>query len=226
MQKQAPKPNPFLRDCGTCKTRCDGQSRGNYQFGSDLGRSEHWEGVLAEQIARRTNKVAEKERETHRPDLRIVTREGELCARVEVKLQERTFMRIESLLPLAGLTPAETVALNLSDLQRYFEQQVREGELIYIAWILNRPCQNVEDTPALFFQDLRELQKIHALAGYNRFFKRQSGEGDVVDGVHKGVTGNYHFSLNELVAGAEVFYRMISELTPESLKIRTEGFGS
>ena len=32
----------------------------------------------------------------------------------------------------------------------------------------------------------------------NRRFKRRSGYGDVVNGKHKGVVVNYHFSLNEL----------------------------
>jgi hypothetical protein len=32
-----------------------------------------------------------------------------------------------------------------------------------------------------------------------RRFRRKSGDGDVVDGVHKGVTVNYHFSLTELI---------------------------
>ncbi len=31
-----------------------------------------------------------------------------------------------------------------------------------------------------------------------RKFTRQSGEGDIVDGQHMGVTVNYHFSLAEL----------------------------
>ena len=34
-----------------------------------------------------------------------------------------------------------------------------------------------------------------------RKFKRASGKGDIVDGVHKGVLVNYHFSLNELLEG-------------------------
>ena len=45
---------------------------------------------------------------------------------------------------------------------------------------------------------LESSNLIYNLEKDKRLFKRKSGEGDIVDGVHKGVTVNYHFSLTEL----------------------------
>jgi len=42
------------------------------------------------------------------------------------------------------------------------------------------------------------LEKIYNTAKDKRRFRRKSGKGDIVDGIHKGVVVNYHFSLKEL----------------------------
>ncbi len=53
-----------------------------------------------------------------------------------------------------------------------------------------------------FSQNLDELQKIRLMDNNNyRRFRRASGDGDMVNGVHKGVVVNYHFSIRELFNG-------------------------
>ena len=53
-----------------------------------------------------------------------------------------------------------------------------------------------------FHQNIQELEKIRLNDKNNsRKFRRASGIGDVVNGQHKGVLVNYHFSLNELIKG-------------------------
>ena len=49
------------------------------------------------------------------------------------------------------------------------------------------------------YNNISELKKIYTYYGEKRRFRRKSGEGDVVNGIHKGVVVNYHFSINELL---------------------------
>ena len=108
-------------------------------------------------------------------------------------------MSVKRLLPEADLTPSETVALNLSDLLRYFGLYFEKRIPISIIWVLqNRPCIAPDGESLYFYQTIPELHKIHEKYGNKRTFRRRSGRGDVVDGVHKGVVVNYHFSLKEL----------------------------
>jgi hypothetical protein len=51
----------------------------------------------------------------------------------------------------------------------------------------------------VYFQAVSILEKIFNTEKAKRTFRRKSGEGDVVEGIHKGVTVNYHFSLKELI---------------------------
>lgn len=108
-------------------------------------------------------------------------------------------MAVGKVLPFSGLTPSETIALNLSDLVRYIDLQDKLGLKISILWVLsNRACMVKPNETLYFFQKLDMLKNIYNTEKDKRRFKRASGEGDVVDGLHKGVTVNYHFSLREL----------------------------
>ncbi len=108
-------------------------------------------------------------------------------------------MSVEKILPDSGLIPSETLALNLSDLLRYFEISEEKNLKIYVLWILlNRPCILGESDKRFFYSDTENLQKVYKEEKNKRRFRRKSGEGDVVNGEHKGVVVNYHFSLNEL----------------------------
>ena len=107
-------------------------------------------------------------------------------------------MSVKRILPNGGLEPSETLALNLSDLLRYFEIRRSINKPIFIIWCLeNRPCI-VPEGKTYYYQDTRKLEEIYNKIGDKRRFRRKSGRGDVVNGQHKGVVVNYHFSLNEL----------------------------
>ena len=116
-----------------------------------------------------------------------------------IKAQRRTFMSVEKILPNSDLIPSETMALNLSDLLRYFNIAKRETVPIYILWVLsNRPCAVDNDKVKYFYQKVDILERIYNKYRNIRTFRRKSGVGDVVNGEHKGVVVNYHFSLSEL----------------------------
>ena len=71
---------------------------------------------------------------------------------------------------------------------------------ISIVWVLlNRPCITTENAPLFFYQRIEKLREIYLENKDKRRFRRKSGEGDIVEGEHKGVTVNYHFSLKELL---------------------------
>ncbi|MGI8634113.1 MAG: hypothetical protein ACR2KZ_01790 [Segetibacter sp.] len=186
-------------DCSLCYTRCDGVSKGVYIFNNDVSFSEHYENLIIDRINSYEKYQSNKCAEEGFPDIEIKDLQGNLYRYLEVKVQQRTFMNVAKYLPESQLKPSESVALNLSDLVRYFEIERITGVTTVIIWVvLNRLCIVPENNFRLFFQTSKELEKIYNTQKKYRTFKRKSGEGDVVDGVHKGVTVNFHFSLNEL----------------------------
>jgi type VI protein secretion system component Hcp len=197
---------PNIYDCSSCQTRCDGKSIGVYDFEKDVNFSE----AIEEQIIKQINKsnpnlFAFKTKKNGYPDIEIISKtsiDKPVCY-IEIKVQSRTFMSIERILPNSNLKPSETIALNLSDLERYFEIHEKEKTDLYIVWCLkNRNCINNQNTDLYFHQNIIELKKIRMKDTTNfRKFKRATGIGDVVNGQHKGVLVNYHFSLNELIQG-------------------------
>ena len=194
------KLSEFIYDCNACHTRCDGISKGNYQFDNDAAFSEGYEQIIIERINRSSLYQAAKCTLKGYPDIEVKTSDEKLYRYIEVKVQQRTFMSIEKHLPHSGLTPSETVALNLSDLLRYFELEQSSGIPISILWVLrNRACIVQNDKENYYYQICEKLKTIYKAEHFRRRFRRSSGEGDVVDGIHKGVTVNYHFSLKELL---------------------------
>lgn len=189
-------PNVF--NCKVCPTPCDGVSKMNYQFADDAAFSEHYEQLLIEHINEFTPFKAEKTEEKGYPDIKVQNKAGAHFY-IEVKVQRRTFMSVEKALPQSDLKPSETVALNLSDLNRYFELQQEKKIHVFIFWVLlNRPCILAEKESQFYYRLASELKPIWQRENDKRKFRRKSGEGDEVDGKHLGVTVNYHFSLNEL----------------------------
>ena len=117
---------------------------------------------------------------------------------IEIKAQRRTFMAVQRILPNANLVPSETLALNLSDLMRYFEIENNDNVNVYLMWCLeNRPCIVEQGQTRYFYQSAKELKELYSKYQDARRFRRKSGYGDVVNGQHKGVVVNYHFSLEE-----------------------------
>lgn len=190
--------SPFVYNCKTCPTPCDGVSKMNYAFENDATFSEAYEQKLINHINTSTSFRAQKTVLKGYPDIEVTATNG-FKFYIELKVQQRTFMRVENIIPQSGLKPSETVALNLSDLMRYFEQEETGKLQIFIFWVvLNRPCIIPLNQEQYYYRLVSELKPIYLKEKDNRRFRRKSGEGDIVNGEHKGVTVNYHFSLKEL----------------------------
>jgi predicted nucleic-acid-binding protein len=193
------KQSEFVFECAKCHTRCDGVSKGFYLFEDDASFSEEYEQIIINHINATGRYFAAKCEVPGYPDIEVRDSENNVHRYLEVKVQQRAFMSIEKYLPQSRLKPSETVALNLSDLLRYFKIQKASQIKTVIVWVLkNRLCIVERDRLKLYFQTSEELEKVYQRHTAERTFRRRSGEGDVVDGVHKGVTVNYHFSLQEL----------------------------
>jgi len=187
-------------NCATCPTPCDGVSKEVYLFANDSAFSEHFENEIIAHINNSADFRARKTPVPEFPDVEVSEKASDsISFYIEVKVQRRTFMLVKKILPQSGLLPSETVALNLSDLLRYFELAEKNKLKIYVLWVLlNRPCILGDNDKRFFYSDTENLQKVYEKEKAKRRFRRKSGEGDVVDGEHKGVVVNYHFSLNEL----------------------------
>lgn len=191
--------NPFLKDCNLCQTRCDGKSKGVYLFKNDVIFAEEQEQLIISKINKNKHYSAKKTSEPGYPDIAIYNSNNDLVSYLEIKAQRRTFMAVERILPKAQLKPSETLALNLSDLIRYFKIEKETSIPTSILWVLmNRPCIVKQNSKRFFYQKTSVLKKIYQKNKTLRKFRRETGKGDIVDGVHKGVVVNYHFSINEL----------------------------
>lgn len=191
--------SPFVFNCNVCPTPCNGVSKMSYIFDNDASFSENYEQKLIDFINSNTQFKAQKCNIKGYPDVEIVAKNG-FVFYIEVKVQQRTFMGVEKIIPLSGLKPSETIALNLSDLKRYFEIENQHKIPIFIFWVLlNRPCITNTKKVQFYYRLVTDLKTIYQKQLDKRRFRRKSGDGDVVDGVHKGVTVNYHFSLTELI---------------------------
>ena len=183
-------------DCAICPTRCDGRSKSEYVFEDDVAASEEAEDWLAEHLwmALDVDVYTAPARRHGLPDLALI-RGDRVLARVEVKAQGRAFMAVERLLPDADLRPYETVALNLSDIRRYAAQYREDQIPTYLIWRVRRPCLG----EGYWGQHIDALIEIGNHYRETRTWRRASTESDYVDGEHRGVTVNYHFSLRELL---------------------------
>lgn len=189
----------FKFNCDTCNNKCDGRSIGVYDFRNDVEYSEYFERMIINDINSRGYYAIKTQRPQY-PDIEVYDKEGgALVCFIEIKAQRRTFMSVQKILPNSGLVPSETVALNQSDLEHYISQSRIEQAPIYLAWVLsNRPCITDKEF-LIFYNHISELEQIFNQCGDKRRFRRKSGQGDVVNGQHRGVVVNYHFSLNELL---------------------------
>ena len=170
-----------------------------YDFKNDVAFSEHYEQLLISRI-KEEGYFANKTNKDQYPDVEVYTEEGgELLCYIEVKVQRRAFMSVQKILPYADLTPSETLALNLSDLKHYIEQSRIVDVPIYIMWVLaERPCIVEKNAVKCFYNHISVFERILEYYGDKRRFRRARGRGDVVNGQHKGVVVNYHFSISEL----------------------------
>lgn len=183
-------------NCAVCSTRCDGRSKSAFIFTDDVALSAQAEDWLLQHLTEVLGLPVRKTiGEVHGlPDLEII-RDHKVIARVEVKAQGRAFMAIERILPRSNLRPYEAIALNLSDLERYIALYQREGIPLFLVWRVQRPCLG----EGYWGQSISRLQEIYQEYGDSRRYRRNSTLSDYVDGQHRGVTVNYHFSLRELL---------------------------
>ncbi len=191
----------YVHNCKNCTDRCDGRSLKKYNFNNDVEFSEKYENSIIDKINEIPKYRAVKTDTNGYPDIEIFHDEnGFLKSYLEIKVQGRTFMKIRNRVPKSNLSPSECVALNLSDLLRYFKISQNTNTPTSIMWVLlNRPCINKDSKESYFYQKTEVLRSIYEKERDSRRFKRESGAGDVVNGVHKGVLVNYHFSLSELI---------------------------
>ncbi len=190
----------YIFDCTQCSSPCDNKSLGKYIFEQDIVFSEQEEMALIKHINRSKKFMAQKSAAKGYPDIEIYSDKGTLIQYLEVKVQRRAFMKIKEMLPNANLVPSETVALNLSDLLRYFEIQKKEKKPVVIVWIIKeRICLTGHKEKVWFKSDINKLKAIYEKdPTHTRRFRRHSGKGDMIEGTHLGVTVNYHFSVTEL----------------------------
>jgi hypothetical protein len=189
----------YQHDCEICQTRCDGVSKGSYIFFHDVDVSELIEEKIIKSLNNRQIKAI-KTTVDGNPDIEILRENGIILFFLEIKVQRRTFMAVKRLLPHSDLIPSNTIALNLSDLLRYFRIREETGKEVFLLWALQeRPCVLGEKKIDFFYQNSTKLLEIYNKYKDSRRFRRRSGFGDIVDGVHKGVVVNYHFSLSELI---------------------------
>lgn len=192
--------NPFRFDCSRCPTPCDGVSKGTYIFENDVDYSERKERLIINQINTVNGFFAEKCEEPGYPDIKVFHEESGKIFYIEIKAQRRTFMSVKRILPDGNLIPSETLACNLSDFLRYVDIHKQTGNRIFVLWCLeNRPCIVEEGKTRYFYEDIENLEQVYLYYGNTRRFRRESGHGDVVNGQHRGVVVNYHFSLNEFL---------------------------
>ncbi len=192
-----------------CEHRCDSISKSIYNFEADIDFSNFIQNFVIGLI-NRLNKSYEAERydkDKSFPDIVIKKKnETEEFAFLEIKVQSRTFMKIQELLSASNLYPSETLALNLSDLERYFLIKDEIKKPIFVVWaLMNRPCiTGLNFESVKFYHQEVDALKLIRVSDMNdtRRFRRKSGQGDVNEsGEHKGVVVNYHFSINEMECG-------------------------
>jgi len=194
------KISDYIFNCKTCSTRCDGISKGIYNFENDLEFSEKYENLIIKQINKNPKYIASKCQQDGFPDIEIKYKATNITkSYLEIKVQRRTFMSVTKILPNSELVASETLALNLSDLLRYFKIKKETKIPTSILWILmNRPCIVKPNEIAFYYQSTKILEEIYLKHGDKRRFKRKIGKGDIIEGIHKGVVVNYHFSIKEL----------------------------
>lgn len=187
----------YYFDCNTCVNKCDGISKGVYDFKNDTQLSEYYENLIIDKTNESGVVDAKKCEEPGYPDIELKSSNGSIFY-IEVKFQQRTFMSVKRILPDADLFPSNTLALNQSDLLRYFDIREKTKKDIYIVWGLsNRPCIIKDKKILFFYQHIDVLKSIYEKYKDKRRFRRASGKGDIVDGIHKGVVVNWHYSLEE-----------------------------
>lgn len=127
--------NEYQYDCSICTERCDGVSKGNYNFKNDIELSEYYEKELIRRI--KEEGFDAKKTENHNfPDIEVYARKnGTIHCYVEVKVQRRSFMKVKEILPQSDLIPLEKAVIASSKHATYYAALGR-GRLAYVEKIV------------------------------------------------------------------------------------------
>ncbi len=193
-------------ECGVCKI-CIAKSKLIYPFQRDLKTSRQLVDALKSYIETNTGYKCKNTEIDKNPDIVVfdiidtTKPKGELICRVEAKMLEGyAFMKAEQLLA-DHLKPKETLVVDEPKLISYFEcvkNDLRyhgKSVPIYIVWKFDRPCADLGGITV--FQEIKILKNIYDKRGNDRSFERKTVDSDIVNGVKRGVTTKYHFSLRE-----------------------------
>ncbi|UOE51325.1 hypothetical protein MTO98_09565 [Mucilaginibacter sp. SMC90] len=188
------------KSCGGCNI-CQPYSALRYPFQRDLANSEGLVKELEKFIHESTGLLVSKTTVHENPDLLVRDSNGKLIARVEAKyLEGKAFMKAAKILG-EPLFPKETLVVDTPKLLSYFsckEIDLREQGRnipIYVVWKFDRPCADVGGI--CVYQEVNILKSIYQLKKTVRSYTRQTGQGDFVDGIKRGVTDKFHFSISE-----------------------------
>lgn len=140
--------------------------------------------------------------DVHRnPDIMVLGDNDNLIARIEAKyLEGKAFMKVGEKLK-APLYPKEALVVDEPKLKSYFKckeedmQKYDKNIPIFVVWKYDRPCADVGGI--CIYQEVDELKRIYDEKGSFRAYRRQTGQGDYVDGKRMGVIDKFHFSITE-----------------------------
>jgi len=188
------------KGCGGCNI-CQPYSALIYPFERDLANSEMLVKELERFIQESTGLRVSETTVHQRPDLLVHDANGKLIARLEAKyLEGKAFMKATKILG-EPLFPKETLVVDTPKLLSYFNCQeidLREQGRnipIYVVWKFDRPCADVGGI--CIYQEVSILKRIYQLKKDVRSYTRQTGQGDFVDGIRRGVIDKFHFSISE-----------------------------
>jgi hypothetical protein len=193
-------------ECGSCSI-CKARSKLEYPFQRDLKTSEQLVQALKTYIEANTPYVCRDTQVHKNPDIVVLdivstsNPKGRLVCRVEAKMLDGyAFMKAEELLG-DHLKPKETLVIDEPKLLSYFEcvdndlRQHGKSVPIYVVWKFDRPCADLGGITV--FQEVTKLRAIFEKRGTNRTFERKTVASDLDNGVKRGITAKYHFSLRE-----------------------------
>ncbi len=184
--------------CGECR-KCKGISKLDYPFEKNLHTSRDLVNELINYVNKNTPYLAVETSINKNPDIDVYKDKShqELLCRIEAKfLEGQGFMTAERV----GLYPKETLVVDEPKLQSYFackenDRKTGKNIPIYVVWKFDKPCDDVGGITV--FQEIDILRQIYQKYGDTRKINRATGENDYQNGVKKGITEKYHFSIRE-----------------------------
>lgn len=199
-------------ECGNCK-KCRGYSKLDYPFEKDLQNSDDLVVEIIKYVTNNTNYTCKRTNIDKYPDINVYKDADcqELLCRIEAKyLEGQAFMKAKERL---GLYAKETLVVDEPKLQSYFrckaEDRKKGREVpIFIVWKFDKPCDDVGGIAV--YQEIDELERLHRLYGYERAFRRRTGNNDYQNGVRMGIIDKYHFSIRECEPIEELVFRIRS----------------